>query len=91
VNEEKVTELFNNTLDGVVADVLYELTADKIYLDPMMGITNAGIEEKVRDAYGQSYTHAKFFLGRKMVINDIPYGWDPCYIVVETMLRIVGG
>ena len=91
VNDVEVTDFFNNTLDGVVKDVLYELTAaDQIHLDPLMCITKAQVEDKVRDVYGESSTHAKFFFSRKLVINDIVYGWDPCYIVVETMLRVVG-
>jgi hypothetical protein len=90
VNEEKVTELFNNTLDGVVADVLYELSTYRLHWDPLMGITDFEIEDVVREAYSQQSTHTKFFFSRKRVINDVHYGWNPRYIVVETMLRIVG-
>lgn len=90
VNERKVAEFLNNTLDGVLMDVLYEVSADRIHLDPLMGITKNDVENRIRDAYGQQSTHTKFFFSRKLVINDIPYGWDPCYIVVETTLRVVG-
>lgn len=91
VNEVEVNNFFNNTLDGVVKDVLYELIAgDQIHLDPLMCITKAQVEERVRDVYGESSTHAKFFFSRKLVINNIEHGWDPCHIVVETTLRVVG-
>jgi hypothetical protein len=91
VEEQQVKDFFNNTLDGVVKDVLYELTAaDEIHLDPLMCITKYQVEDRVRDAYGESSTHVTFFFSRKLVVNNIQYGWDQYYIIVETMLRVVG-
>ena len=90
VNEKKVTEFFNNTLDGVLVDVLYELSTYRLHSDPLMGITDFEIEDTVHEAYSQQSTHTKCFFSRKRVINDIHYGLEPRYIVVETMLRIVG-
>jgi hypothetical protein len=90
VDGKKIIELFNNTVEGVVTDVLYELSGYRIHSDPLMCIHDFEIEDRVLDAYGQPSTHTKIFFGRKRIINDVQYGWDPRYIVVETMLRVVG-
>uniref|UniRef100_A0A6C0AHP5 Uncharacterized protein n=1 Tax=viral metagenome TaxID=1070528 RepID=A0A6C0AHP5_9ZZZZ len=91
VTDGETIEFFNNTLDGVVKDVLFELTAaDKIYLDAVFGITKEQIEDKIHDGYGEHSTHVIISFERTKFISETVYISIPHYIVVETMMRIVG-